>query len=45
MGPDSPFALFSFNAAMLSWEIDPSIDKQNMIKFTAKISGPVQYAS
>lgn len=40
-GADSPFVLFSFNAAMLSWEIDPSIDKQNVIKFTAKISGPV----
>ena len=44
MGRDSPFVLFSFNAAMLSWEIDPSIDKQNVIKFTAKISGPVDYA-
>jgi hypothetical protein len=44
MGIDSPFALFSFNAAMLSWEVDPSIDKQNVVKFTAKISGPVLYA-
>jgi hypothetical protein len=43
MGVDSPFALFAFNAAMLSWEIDPSIDKQNVVKFTAKISGPVAY--
>jgi hypothetical protein len=44
MGADSPVALFSFNAAMLSWEVDPSITKQNAIKFTAKISGPVNYA-
>ena len=29
MGTDSPFALFSFAAAMLSWEVIPSITKEN----------------
>jgi hypothetical protein len=43
MGVDSPFALFSFTAAMLSWEVTPSITKQNEVTFTAKISGPVAY--
>jgi hypothetical protein len=44
MGADSPLVLFSFNAAMLSWDVTPSIAKQNEISFTAKISGPVEYA-
>jgi hypothetical protein len=43
MGPNSPYALFSFQAAMLSWEITPSITKQNEVMFTAKISGDVLY--
>lgn len=45
MGTDSPFALFAFNAAMLSWEVTPSITKQNEVTFTAKISGPIEYTS
>jgi hypothetical protein len=40
-GKDSPQAEFSFNAAMLSWAFAGSTSKQNTIKFTAKISGPV----
>jgi hypothetical protein len=43
MGADSPYVLFSFNAAMLSWEVTPSITKQNEVTFTAKISGVINY--
>lgn len=42
MGDDSPVTrVFSFALAMLSWEVDPSVSKQNVIKFTGKMSGPV----
>jgi hypothetical protein len=42
MGDDSPIArTFSFKVAMLSWEIDPSVSKQNVIKFTGKITGGI----
>lgn len=43
MGGNSPYVLFAFSAAMLSWEVTPSITKQNEITFTAKISGAVEY--
>ena len=45
MGVDSPYVLFAFSAAMLSWEVTPSITKQNEITFTAKITGAVEYTS
>jgi hypothetical protein len=42
MGDDSPIArTFQFRVAMLSWEIDPSVSKQNVIKFTGKITGGI----
>jgi hypothetical protein len=41
-GADSPQAEFAFNAAMLSWAFAGSTSKQNTIKFTAKISGPIE---
>lgn len=40
-GADSPQAIANFNAAMLSWALAGSTSKQNTIKFTAKISGPI----
>jgi hypothetical protein len=42
MGDDSPASkVFTFTLAMLSWELDPSVSKQNVIKFTGKMTGPV----
>lgn len=41
-GDASPAELvFSFKMAMLSWEIVPSVSKQNQIKFVGKITGPI----
>jgi len=41
-GDSSPAELlFSFALAMLSWEITPSVSKQNGIKFTGKITGGI----
>jgi len=37
----SPNKTFSFSMAMLSWELDPSVSKQNVIKFVGKITGPI----
>lgn len=37
----SPFKNFKFNMAMLSWELDPSVSKQNVIKFVGKVTGPI----
>jgi len=37
----SPARVFSFSMAMISWEIDPSVSKQNVIKFIGKITGPI----
>jgi len=37
----SPNKTFDFSMAMLSWELDPSVSKQNVIKFVGKITGPI----
>lgn len=38
---DSPFRLFKMTLAMLDWEFDPQVAKQNVIKFVGKITGPI----
>jgi len=38
---NSPFKLFSFTLAMLDWEFDPQVAKQNVIKFIGKITGKI----
>jgi hypothetical protein len=38
---DSPFRLFKLTLAMLDWEFDPQVAKQNVIKFIGKITGPI----
>lgn len=38
---DSPFRTFKFTLAMLDWELDPQVAKQNVIKFIGKITGPI----
>jgi hypothetical protein len=38
---DSPFKLFSLTLAMLDWELDPQVAKQNVIKFIGKITGKI----
>jgi hypothetical protein len=38
---DSPFKLFRLTLAMLDWELDPQVAKQNVIKFIGKITGPI----
>jgi hypothetical protein len=38
---DSPFRLFKLTLAMLDWELDPQVAKQNVIKFIGKITGPI----
>lgn len=41
-GDASPAELkFTFKMAMLSWEVVPSVSKQNQIKFVGKITGPI----
>jgi hypothetical protein len=37
----SPFRLFHLTLAMLDWELDPQVAKQNVIKFIGKISGKI----
>lgn len=37
----SPNRKFVFLMAMLSWELDPSVSKQNVIKFVGKITGKI----
>jgi hypothetical protein len=37
----SPNKTFDMALAMLSWELDPSVSKQNVIKFVGKITGPI----
>jgi len=37
----SPARTFSFSMAMIAWELDPSVAKQNVIKFIGKITGPI----
>jgi hypothetical protein len=32
---------FAMALAMLDWEFDPSVSKQNVIKFIGKITGPI----
>ena len=42
IGDDSPVTrTYAFSLAMLSWEIDPSVSKQNEIKFTGKQTGEI----
>lgn len=42
IGDDSPVSrTFAFALAMLSYEIDPSVSKQNEIKFTGKQTGQI----
>jgi len=42
MGSDSPSGqTYHMKLAMLSWELTPSVSKQNEIKFTGKITGPM----
>lgn len=42
MGDSSPGEkTFHFAMAMLSWELTPSVSKQNQIKFVGKITGPI----
>jgi hypothetical protein len=42
MGDDSPVSrTFDFALAMLSYEIDPSVSKQNGVKFTGKQTGQI----
>ena len=42
IGDDSPVSrTFAFQLAMLSYEIDPSVSKQNEIKFTGKQTGEI----
>lgn len=36
-----PEKIFTFKLAMLSWEITPSVSKQNVIKFTGKVTGQI----
>jgi hypothetical protein len=38
---DSPYRLFKLTLAMLDWELDPQVAKQNVIKFIGKITGPI----
>lgn len=38
---DSPATVFHFAAAMLSWEMGPSISAANKVTFTFKISGDI----
>ncbi len=37
----SPPKAFALSLAMLDWEFNPSVTKQNVIKFIGKISGPI----
>lgn len=37
----SPFRVFKMTLAMLDWELDPQVAKQNVIKFVGKISGKI----
>lgn len=37
----SPAKTFKMSMAMLDWEFNPSVSKQNVIKFIGKISGPI----
>jgi hypothetical protein len=37
----SPYKTFKFAMAMIDYEIDPSVTKQNKIKFVGKISGAI----
>jgi hypothetical protein len=38
---ESPYRLFKLTLAMLDWELDPQVAKQNVIKFIGKITGPI----
>ncbi len=38
---ESPTKLFKLTLAMLDWELDPQVAKQNVIKFIGKITGPI----
>ena len=37
----SPFKTLKFSLAMIDWEIDPSVAKQNVVKFIGKITGAI----
>lgn len=42
MGDDSPVSrVFSMRLAMLTWELTPSVSKQNVIKFVGKVTGGI----
>lgn len=41
IGDDSPMDTMYLSMAMLSWELAPSVAKQNAIKFVGKISGKI----
>jgi hypothetical protein len=38
---ESPMHIFKMTLAMLDWELDPQVAKQNVIKFIGKITGPI----
>jgi hypothetical protein len=38
---ESPGRVFRMTLAMLDWELDPQVAKQNVIKFIGKISGKI----
>lgn len=42
---DSPHTVFAFSAAMLGWELVPSVSAQNKIAFVFKISGDITIAN
>lgn len=37
----SPFKNYKFSLAMLSWDLTPSTNTKNVIKFVGKITGPI----
>lgn len=41
LGDDSPTETLYLSMAMLSWELTPSVSKQNAIKFSGKITGNI----